>query len=158
MPEFFKSDDTLKAIKKLESHLKVVHVSDKSSVDPRFPLMLRLEFALPKLKDEAGKALCKEMMQLAIHLIDVCAKCTNWQNRNPQLATKVESRRGERSKSKKAHETMVERAASMKEAKAAAEKEKMENMGPEELRLYEQKKYRQEVKARQKAQGKVKKM
>jgi len=155
MPEIFRGEETLKALEKMKSHIRCIHISDKSEVDPRYPAMLRCEFVLPKLTQEAGRKLATEIMQLAIHLIDVCARASDWQNRHAQVAIKVEQRRTERFNSKKKHMQMVETAQRRKDVKAAAEKEKMANMDPEELRRYEEKKYRQDMKKRMNAKTKV---
>merc|ERR1711998_350879 len=95
---------------------------------------------------EQSAGLSENLMRLSIHLIDIAAKASDYMNKHPQLAIKVEQTRAERSKSKRKHERMQEAAQSRKDAKLAAEKEKMENMNPEELRKYEEKKYRQELK------------
>merc|ERR1712216_1002636 len=155
MPEIFRGEETIKALEKLKSHIRMIHISDKSEADPRYPAMLRCEFQLPKLTQDAGRKLAMEIMQLAIHLIDVTARASDWQTRHGQVAVKVEQRRTERFNAKKKHAKMVETAQRRKDVKAAAEKEKMANMDPEELRRYEEKKYRQDMKKRMNSKTKV---
>ena len=162
VPEILRGEETMKCIEKLKPYLRCIHISDKSSVDPRYPAMLRVEFTLPSLKDlknnGPGATAAKDMARLAIHLIDVCAKATNWQAKQSGVAVKGEQRRAERSKSKRKHEIQQENAARRKDLKLAQEKAKMEKMDPEELRRYEEKKYKQDMKARMKKQGKAKMM
>jgi len=160
VPEMLRSEASLKIIDKLKSHLRLVHVSDKSEADPRYPCMLQCTFQLPaKLQDPSGPGakMVTDMMHLAIHLIDVCAKASDWQAKHPQVGLKVEQTRTERSKSKKAHVRQQEAAQHRKDLKAAAEKEKMENMDPEVLRAYEEKKYRQDLKKQMKRRTKMQK-
>jgi len=163
VPEILRGEETGKAIGKLSGYLRCIHISDKSTIDPRYPAMLRLEFTLPALKElksekGPGRTAAKDMVKLAIHLIDVCAKAAASQRKQSGLVAKVEQRRADRSKSKKKHEIQQEKAAARKDLKAVQEKEKMEKMDPEHLRRYEEKKYKQDMKAKMKKQGKVKKV
>jgi len=162
IPEILRSDDTMKAIEKLKHLLRVIHITDKSDVDSRHPCMLRCEFQLPALKpgasskEDPARELAKQMMQLAIYLVDVTARSCDWVARHSQVTIKVEKRREERSKSKKKHELQLENAQRRKDVKAAQEKAKIENMGDEERRKYEEKKYRQDLRKRQSLAGKTK--
>jgi len=161
-PEMLRGEGTTKAIEKFKDFIRIIHVSDRCQADPRNPAMLRFEFQLPNLSKETtkndpkdGRVLAEEMMQLAIHLVDVTAKSCDWLAKHSQVTIKVEQRRVERYKSKSRHVAQMEEAAKRKDAKAAAEKEKLENMGDAERRKYEEKKYRQDMKKKMSSRTKV---
>jgi len=150
--EMFKSDGVMKALNNLQSHIRVIHISNKCEADPRYSCMLRCEFKLPLMKEGSTLAdaqkMVKEMLWLTIHLIDVTAKATDWLAKHGAVKIKVEKRRSESKSKGKIQQRQQELAWARKDKKAAEEKEKMEKMAPEELRKYEEKKYRQDMKKR----------
>jgi hypothetical protein len=150
------SERLTKHLVALKKYIRVIHITNDSKADPLHPCMLSCEFKLSQASSEDEKMEEKKIIRLAIHLIEVAARASEWLAKHPQVSHKVEQRRTDRSKSTRTHQRQMDKARQRKDDKAAKEKEKMERMAPEELRKYEIKKYNKELKKRNHGGGKGK--